>query len=126
MGHLRTCCQGKMAGGPCHLDTSRETDTSLRRVGDRITAEERVGQDNDRAPESTAFVSLDLPPDIPNYKIRSILGQGGMGIHRADQALARLVAIKMLTTPGQPTEEQLTRFPRRGGLPGPAPASQHR
>ncbi len=95
-----------------HHDTACGAETNLGHASHHPTVEELARKDDGRAPESTAFVSFDLPPDIPNYKIRTILGQGGMGIvYRAEQTqLSRSVAIKMLATPGKPSEEQLTRF----------------
>lgn len=84
----------------------------------RLAVEERLGKmptassNNAETHITGAAVGVGDVPDLPNYKIRSVLGRGGMGlVYRAEQVpLHRLVAIKMLATVGPPTNEQLARF----------------
>ena len=97
-----------------YLDTACGTDTALKHaVKDRLDR----GDLPDLAHRETmignsSFAGHDPIPDIPNYKIWSVLGRGGMGVvYRADQVpLHRAVALKMLATLGPPTGEQLARF----------------
>jgi tetratricopeptide (TPR) repeat protein len=51
-------------------------------------------------------------PAIPGYEVFGLLGQGGMGlVYRArHQRLGRLVALKMISSAGQASREQLSRF----------------
>jgi serine/threonine protein kinase/WD40 repeat protein len=93
-------------------ETGRRADTDLGLVGGTRVENDAAGQQNAQVYVGSAIATFEGPPELPNYKLRSILGQGGMGIvYRAEQTqLHRSVAIKMLSTPGKPTEEQLTRF----------------
>jgi len=94
------------------LETAYRADTDLGNAGGTRADNEAGGQQNAQMYVGSAIATFEGPPELPNYKLRSILGQGGMGIvYRAEQTqLHRSVAIKMLSTPGKPTEEQLTRF----------------
>lgn len=104
------------------LETQCAGDTALKQaVEQRLALMDKLHQDETvvtRGGKSSP-VEREVPPlpQIPNYEIQSVLGQGGMGVvYRAVHIpLHRAVAIKMLSTAGPPTDEQIVRFRKEAG-----------